>query len=306
MLQLGQTHGNRIYFELGRHKLNTASKKWIQIILEKYQLAPLKKFGQNFLCDGNIVNKIADSMHLSKDDCVLEVGPGLGALTLALAARAGKVVAVEIDKGLVAALKEILADTPNVVVIEGDILKTDIRHIAEKYMNGSFHACGNLPYYITAQCILTLIQSGAKSLTAMVQKEVADRLSSPPGSKIYGSLTASVSYYAKPATLFNVGKSCFYPSPDVDSAIVRMELDRPPFDVSREWYTRIVRACFAMRRKTIYNNLLSEFGKWAGGSARDIITEALQSCQLNPSARAENLSPEDFFHLSDYFSKKMI
>lgn len=284
--------------------MNTASIKTIRGILERYQLAPLKKFGQNFLCDQNIVGKIADSMHLTKDDCVLEVGPGLGALTLALAARAGKVVAVEIDKGFIAALKEILADTPNVVVIEGDILKTDIRQIAGEHMNGSFHACGNLPYYITAQCILTLIESGAKSLTAMVQKEVAERLSSPPGSKIYGSLTASVSYYTNPATLFTVGKNCFYPSPDVDSAIVRMELDRHPFPVSREWYTRIVRAGFAMRRKTIYNNLLSEFGKES--TVKDIILEALQSCRLDPSARAEDLSPEDFFHLSDYFSKKMI
>lgn len=285
--------------------MNTVSKKAILSILEKNQLAPLKKFGQNFLCDQNIVNKIADSMHLTKDDCVLEVGPGLGALTLALAARAGKVLAVEIDKGLITALKEILADTHNVVVIEGDILKTDIRRIAGEHLNGSFHACGNLPYYITAGCILALIESGAKSLTAMVQKEVAERLSASPGTKTYGSLTASVSYYAKPATLFTVGRNCFYPSPDVDSAIVRMELDRQPFPVSREWYTRIVRACFAMRRKTINNNLISEFGASPDDGAKSVIAEALEACRIDPSIRAENLSPEDFYRLSDYFSKNM-
>lgn len=242
-------------------------------------------------------------MQLTKDDCVLEVGPGLGALTLALSERAGKVLAIEIDKGLVQALKEILADVPNVVVIEGDILKTDIRRIAGEYLNGSFHACGNLPYYITAPCILTLIESGARSLTAMVQKEVADRLSSPPGSKNYGSLTASVSYYAKPETLFAVGKNCFYPSPDVDSAIIRIELDRQPFPVNREWYTRIVRACFAMRRKTLYNNLLSEFSQLP--DAKEMVAGALQACNLDPSARAESLSPEDFYHLSGYFSKNL-
>lgn len=304
MLCLGQTHSYRLYFELRRIKVNTASKKNIQIILEKYKLAPLKKFGQNFLADGNIVSKIADSMHLTKDDCVLEVGPGLGALTLALAARAGKVLAVEIDKGMIEALKEILTDSPNVTVIEGDILKTDIRQIAAEQLNDSFHACGNLPYYITAPCILTLIESGAKSLTAMVQKEVAERLSSPPGNKNYGSLTASVSYYAKPETLFTVGKNCFFPSPDVDSAIVRMELDRQPYPVSREWYTRIVRASFAMRRKTVYNNLISEFGKSPDG--KELIVEALHACRLNPSVRAEDLSPEDFYHLSEFFSKRTV
>lgn len=284
--------------------MNIASKKTLIQILDKYGLAPLKKFGQNFLCDGNIVEKIADSMNLTKEDNVLEVGPGLGALTLAIARRAGKVVAVEIDKGLVCALREILADTPNVTVLEGDILKTDIRQITNDLFYGSsFHACGNLPYYITAPCILKLIESGAKSLTAMVQKEVAERLSASPGSKEYGSITASVAYYARPQTLFTVGHACFYPAPEVASAIVRMDMSSPHFNISRSSYTQIVRAAFAMRRKTIYNNLLAEFSGVNGEKAKQTVTDALISCGIRQTARAEELGPEDFLRLASWFEQ---
>lgn len=283
--------------------MNTANKKTITQILNKYELAPLKKFGQNFLCDANIVEKIADSMNISNEDCILEVGPGLGALTQAIARRAKQVLAIEIDKGMVLALKEILADTPNATVLEGDILKTDIRGIAEKNFYGSFHACGNLPYYITAPCILELIESGAKSLTVMVQKEVADRLSASPGNKNYGAITASVAYYARPATLFTVGAGCFYPAPDVESAIIRMDMQKPPFPVSRLWYTKVVRASFAMRRKTMYNNLLSGFAKEGGGGAKAFIAEALAVCGIQPSVRAEDLAPEDFLRLAQFFQE---
>ena len=282
--------------------MNTASGKQTALLLEKYGLAPLKKFGQNFLTDQNITEKIADSMRLSKEDCVFEVGPGLGALTLALASRAKKVICVEIDRGLVAALEEILADTPNVTVICGDILKTDIRQIAKEHFNGSFSACGNLPYYITAASLIKLIESGARDVTVMVQKEVADRLSSPPGSKSYGVLTASVRYYAQPRTLFPVSKNCFYPSPDVDSAIVRMEVEGQHFPVPRDLYMKTVRAAFAARRKTVYNNLSAAFGKKTAGS--DPAGEALAACGIAPSARAEDLSPEEFLCLSGFFLHK--
>ena len=282
--------------------MNTASGKTAAHLLSKYGLAPLKKFGQNFLIDPNITGKIADSMQLTKEDCVFEVGPGLGALTLALARRARKVVSVEIDRGLIAALDEILADVPNVTVIEGDILKTDVRNIVKEHFDGSFSACGNLPYYITAGCVLKLIESGAKDVTVMVQKEVADRLSARPGSKSYGVLTASVRYYTQPKTLFTVSKNCFYPSPDVDSAIVRMDLLEPPFPVSREIYLKTVRAAFAARRKTIYNNLAAAFGKKS--AAGDPAGEALLACNIDPAVRAEDLFPGDFLHLSKYFSDK--
>lgn len=287
--------------------MNTASKSTLIEILNKYGLAPLKKFGQNFLCDGNIVEKIADSMNLTKEDYVLEVGPGLGALTLAIARRAKQVVAVEIDKGLISALREILADAPNVTVIEGDILKTDVRQIINDLFNGSsFHACGNLPYYITAPCILKLIESGAKSLTVMVQKEVAERLSAYPGSKNYGSITASVAYYTHPETLFTVSHACFYPAPDVASAIVHMDMSGPPLPVSRSAYVRIVRAAFAMRRKTIYNNLLAEFSGDYADRAKQAVTSAIISCGIKPAARAEDLSSEDFLRLAIWFEQNSV
>ena len=284
--------------------MNTTSKKVITQLLNKYELAPLKKFGQNFLCDLNIVEKIADSMHISNEDCVLEVGPGLGSLTQAIARHAKQVVAVEIDKGMICALKEVLADTTNITVLEGDILKTDIRSIADSMFYGSFHACGNLPYYITAPCILKLIESGAKSLTVMVQKEVADRLSASPGNKSYGSLTASVAYFTRPVTLFTVSASCFYPVPDVESSIVHMDLSNPPFPVSRSLYTKVVRSSFAMRRKTIYNNLISGFAEESQGDIKKYVTDALEFCDIKPSVRAEDLAPEDFFTLAHYFEEK--
>lgn len=282
--------------------MNTASGKQTARLLAKYGLAPLKKFGQNFLIDPNITGKIADSMHLTKEDCVFEVGPGLGALTLALAARAKKVVCVEIDRGFIDALKEILADTPNVTVLHGDILKTDIRAVAKEHFNGSFSACGNLPYYITAPSLIKLIESGAKDVTVMVQKEVADRLSASPGNKNYGVLTASVRYFTQPKTLFSVSKNCFYPSPDVDSAIVRMDITGTHFSVDRDLYLKTLRAAFAARRKTIYNNLAAAYGKKT--ALADPAGEALAACGINPSARAEDLSPEDFLCLSEFFSHK--
>lgn len=280
----------------------TVSGKTTARLLAKYGLAPLKKFGQNFLIDPNITGKIADTMNLTKEDSVFEVGPGLGALTLALASRAKKVVCVEIDRGFIAALKEILADTPNVTVIKGDILKTDIGAIAKEHFNGSFSACGNLPYYITAGSILKLIESGAKDVTVMVQKEVADRLSAPPGNKNYGVLTASIRYYAQPKTLFSVSKNCFYPSPDVESAIVRMDLAGPHFPVPRELYLKTVRAAFAARRKTVYNNFAAMLGRKS--ALGDPAGEALIACGIDPCARAENLSPEDFLCLTEFFSHK--
>ena len=274
--------------------MNITSPKEISEILAKYGLSPLKKYGQNFLCDGNVVEKIAEGSGVTKDDCVLEVGPGLGALTQTLAKRAKKVVCIEIDSGMVQVLQETLQDFDNVAVINADILKADIPKIISEHFGGeNFHACGNLPYYITAKCILTLIESGAKSLTAMVQKEVADRLSSAPGSKDYGSITASVNYFGTPETLFKVSKNCFYPAPDVDSAIINIKLDGKTPDVSREKYTEIVRACFAMRRKTLYNNLLSAFGKKMQ-NPKEKITQILNECNIDPKSRAENLCVEEF------------
>lgn len=268
--------------------LNITSPREIVRLLKENDLSPLKKFGQNFLCDENIVQKIADSMALTSDDYVLEIGTGLGALTRALASRAKKVVSVEIDKGLLLLHAQTLGDLENVTVIDSDILKCDLLEIGRTYFDGQpFHVCGNLPYYITSKILMQVLESGAPVLfvTAMVQKEVAQRLAAQPGDTDYGALTASCLFYADIDTLFTVSRNCFYPAPDVDSAIIRLRM-HPPCSVSRDAYAAVVRAAFSMRRKTIFNNLK----QLAGSDTKSI----LQSCDIDPNARAQELSPDDF------------
>ena len=274
----------------GETPMKVTSPREISQLLKENNLSPLKKFGQNFLCDENIVQKIADSIGLTDKDYVLEIGTGLGALTQALAARAKKVVSVEIDKGLLALHAQTLAGFENVTVLEGDILKCDLSQICREQFEGKpFHVCGNLPYYITSKILMQVLESDAPalSITAMVQKEVAERLSARPGDTDYGALTASCNYYTQPALLFTVSRNCFYPAPDVDSAILRLDLTHPCFDLPREQYAAVVRAAFAMRRKTIFNNL-KEFC----GNQKAVL--ALDSCKIDPKTRAQDLSPEDF------------
>lgn len=280
--------------------MNITSPREITQLLSEYHLSPLKKFGQNFLCDENIVQKIADSIGLTPDRCALEIGTGLGALTRALSVRAKKVVSVEIDRGLLALHGKTLAGLPNVTVLEGDILKYDLKGLCADYFGGSpFHVCGNLPYYITSKILMQVLESGApvRSITAMVQKEVAQRLSARPGDTDYGALTASCLYFSQPETLFTVSRNCFYPAPDVDSAIIRMELSRPACGVARSDYTAVIRAAFSMRRKTIYNNLKP----LAGSNAKFI----LKSCKIDPNARAQELSPSQFCDIAKLIFQKL-
>ncbi len=274
------------------------SQRAVTAILDRYSVAPLKKLGQNFLIDENIVEKIADAAVLS--DCVLEIGPGMGALTRKLAVRAKNVVAVEIDSGMVSVLKETLGDIQNVEIVNADILKTDIRDISERYFSGKpFSVAGNLPYYITAKCILHVLDSCAPvaGFTAMVQREVADRLAAQPGNGDYGALTVSVRYYGAFKKLFGVSASCFYPKPDVESAVVRI-MPKNMFDVSREQYSRTVRMLFAMRRKTLLNNL-----KTGIAVSSEKATGLLEAAGLDPSARAETLQPKDFARLAEVIIK---
>ncbi len=269
--------------------VDAASPREIARLLAEKGLSPLKKFGQNFLIDKNIVNKIAAAA-VCEGGFVLEIGAGLGALTTALSDIAQKVAAVEIDRGLYAALTETLAGRGNVILIEGDILKTEIGGISKKYFNcEAFSVCGNLPYYITSKILIGVLESGApiSSFTFMVQKEVARRLSADAGDADYGALTASCRYYGKPELLFKVSKNCFYPAPDVDSAVVRMNLSGKRPDVSRENYVKTVRAAFAMRRKTIYNNLIKIAGK-------ETLAAALAGSCIAENARAQDVSPEKF------------
>lgn len=277
---------------------NVTSPREITRLLSENKLSPLKKFGQNFLCDENIVQKIADSMALVPDDFVLEVGTGLGALTRALSARAKKVVSVEIDKGLLALHGRTLSDLSNVTVLDGDILKCDLSQICGEHFDSKpFHVCGNLPYYITSKILMHVLESGAPvlSLTAMVQKEVAERLCASPGHTDYGALTASCLFYGQVRLLFTVSHNCFYPAPDVDSAIIRLDVD-PICDVPRKDYAAVVRAAFSMRRKTIFNNLKPLLG----GDAKSI----LESCKIDPKARAQELSPSDFCEIAKTIFQK--
>ena len=268
----------------------------IQELLKKYGLSPLKKLGQNFLTDANVIKNIVDSMPIDENSNVLEIGPGLGSLTREIAKKAKRVVAVDIDAGMVRVLSDTFKETKNVTIIHKDILKTDIEEIKNTYFDGEeFHACGNLPYYITAKCLLKMCESGAKSMTAMVQKEVAERLAAAPGTKEYGSITASIAYYSVPKMLFTVSKNCFYPAPDVESAIISAVLNDKTLDINRDKYTEVLRACFAQRRKTIFNNLSSAYGKKI---SKDDIKAALTDTGITPETRAEMLSPETFANLA--------
>ena len=275
------------------------SPKAVTDILGRHSMAPLKKLGQNFLIDENVVNKIAEAA--SDGGNVLEIGPGMGALTRALAKCSQKVVAVEIDAGMLRIHEETLADLDNVTVIHGDILKTDIKKIGEEYFGGEpFCVAGNLPYYITAKCILQVLDSGApvKRFTAMVQREVADRLASQSGDSDYGALTASVAYYGSAEFLFPVSAGCFYPRPEVESAIVRI-LPEAQFDIDREAYTKAVRVLFAMRRKTVQNNLKNGIGVNATKAG-----ELLEQAGIDPMQRAEELTPRQFAKLAEVLKNR--
>lgn len=275
------------------------SPKVISELLKKYQLAPLKKLGQNFLRDENIVSKIAEAA-VRPGENALEIGPGLGVLTQALARRAKKVVAVEIDKGMVQVLSQTLDGLGNTQVLWQDFLKADLQEIAREHFGGEpFAVVGNLPYYITSKCLLAVLEAQAPVLrfTAMVQKEVAERLMAGPGDANYGAITASVAYYGRVQQLFTVSRNCFLPAPDVDSAVIGIE-PKAQFDVPREDYTKIVRGLFAQRRKTLQNNMKNSLQM-----KNDEIQLALEKAEIPANSRAENLSPQDFAKLAEIICK---
>lgn len=273
--------------------MNNISLNLIKELLEKNKLSPLKKLGQNFLIDSNITEKIASSIPDSSN--VIEIGPGLGSLTSKLAEKAKNVVAIDIDSGMIRVLSELFAGCKNVHIVHADILKTDLDETAKKYFGDSeYHVCGNLPYYITAKCLLKICESGSASMTAMVQKEVAERIVSEPGTKDYGILTASLAYYASPKTLFTVSRNCFYPVPDVESAVISSQLGVKLINADRKAYISTVKGCFAQRRKTIFNNISSSFRS----HSKEEIREILAKLNIPETERAENLTPQQFADLS--------
>ena len=229
-------------------------------VINKYSFAFQKKFGQNFLIDANILENIVGAAEISKEDFVLEIGPGIGTMTQYLCEAAGQVVAVEIDKMLIPILQDTLSEYDNVEIINQDVLKVDIKSLAEEKNQGKpIKVVANLPYYITTPIIMGLFESKVpiESITIMVQKEVADRMQTGPGSKDYGALSLAVQYYADAKVMLNVSASCFMPRPNVDSAVIQLTRHRKaPVDVEDEKLMfQIIRASFNQRRKTLVNGL---------------------------------------------------
>ena len=273
-------------------------------VINKHEFAFQKKFGQNFLIDEGIVNKIVREAGVTKDDFVLEIGPGIGTMTQLLCEQAGGVAAVEIDTNLIPILKETLAEYDNVTIINEDLLKVDIKKLAEEKNGGKpIKVVANLPYYITTPIIMGLFESNVPidSITVMVQKEVADRMQVGPGTKDYGALSLAVQYYSKPQVVINVPPECFIPRPNVGSAVIRLtRYKEPPVKVKDEKLMfKLIRASFNQRRKTLANGLNNSpeinFSK-------EEITAAIESLHKGPSIRGEALTLSEFAALSDYFS----
>ena len=274
-------------------------------VIKKYEFCFQKKFGQNFLIDGHVLDKIIAGAGVTKDDMVLEIGPGIGTMTQYLAESAGQVIAVEIDTNLLPILTDTLKDYSNIKVINQDILKVDINELVKEYNNGRpIKVVANLPYYITTPIIMGLFESNVPidNITVMVQKEVADRMQVGPGSKDYGALSLAVQYYASPYIVANVPPNCFTPRPNVGSAVIRLtRYQEPPVQVKDpKLMFKLIRASFNQRRKTLQNGLNNSpeisFSK-------EEITKAIESLGVSPSVRGEALSLEQFAQLANYFAQ---
>lgn len=277
-------------------------------VLQKYDFTFQKKFGQNFLIDTHVLDKIISAAHITKEDMVLEIGPGIGTMTQYLAEAAGKVIAVEIDKNLIPILSDTLSEYQNVRIINEDVLKLDLRKLADEENGGkAIKVVANLPYYITTPIIMGLFENHVpvESITVMVQKEVADRMQTGPGSKDYGALSLAVQYYAEPYIVANVPPNCFMPRPKVGSAVIRLTRHKePPVEVKDEKLMfDIIRASFNQRRKTLANGLNNSDKITC---SKEIITEAIEKLGKGPSVRGEALSLQEFASLSnDIFERDM-
>ena len=274
-------------------------------VLQKYEFVFQKKFGQNFLIDTHVLDKIINAADITKDDFVLEIGPGIGTMTQYLACAAREDYAVEIDKALIPILEDTLQDYDNVTVLNEDILKVDIRKLAEERNQGKpIKVVANLPYYITTPIIMGLFEGHVpiESITVMVQKEVADRMQVGPGTKDYGALSLAVQYYAQPYIVANVPPNCFMPRPKVGSAVIRLtrHTEAPVKTVDEKLMFRLIRASFNQRRKTLVNSLKNSselsFGK-------EEIQEAIAACGFSEGVRGEALTLADFAALTNALRK---
>ena len=274
--------------------------------IKKYEFAFQKKFGQNFLIDDHVITKIINAAEITKDDLVLEIGPGIGTMTQYLAESARKVIAVEIDKNLIPILGETLAEYDNVTVINEDILKLDInRLVAEENAGKPIKVVANLPYYITTPIIMGLFESHVPvdNITVMVQKEVAERMQAGPGSKDYGALSLAVQYYADPYIVANVPPNCFIPRPGVGSAVIRLtRYEEPPVTVKDESLMfKLIRASFNQRRKTLQNGIANS-PELPYSKAQ--VEKALEKMGLAANVRGESLTLAEFAKLSDIISEE--
>lgn len=276
-------------------------------VLNKYNFNFRKKFGQNFLIDTHVLDKIVKGAGVTEEDCVLEIGPGIGTLTQYLLEAAREVIAVEIDDSLIPILADTLSPYNNITVIHKDILKVDIGKLVEERNGGKpIKVVANLPYYITTPIIMGLFESHVPldSVTVMVQKEVADRMQAAPGTKDYGALSLAVQYYAEPYIVANVPPNCFMPRPNVGSSVIRLTLhgEKPVEVLDEKLMFKIIRASFNQRRKTLVNGLNnnSEISL-----SKELIAESIEEIGMSPTIRGEVLSLEQFARLSNVIYKKL-
>lgn len=281
-------------------------------VLQKYGFNFQKKFGQNFLIDTHVLDKIIDAANITKDDFVLEIGPGIGTMTQYLCENARQVVAIEIDKNLIPILEDTLSAYDNVEVINDDVLKVDLEKLAAEKNNGRpIKVVANLPYYITTPIIMGLFEKKVplESITIMVQKEVADRMQVGPGTKDYGALSLAVQYYAKPQIVANVPPNCFIPRPNVGSAVIKLtRYDKPPVEVAdEELMFALIRASFNQRRKTMMNSLSNGLaGLCKKQYSKEQLQQALTQAGLSLTIRGEALTLEQFANLSNILSSYTI
>ena len=272
-------------------------------LIKKYDFPVQKKYGQNFLTDSDVLESVVLAAGVTKEDTVLEIGPGMGSLTAYLLNAAKKVIAVEVDKMLIPILEEVLAGAENLVLINYDILKIDLESLLKKEAPGQkIKVAANLPYYITTSVVMELLEnhSGIESITVMVQKEVAERMCTGPGSKAYGALSLAVQFYSKPEIVRSVSKNCFVPRPDVDSAVIRLDIyepeKRPVKTADPEKMFKVIRAAFNQRRKTLANALSNAADL---SYTKEDVTKALKDMGLSESIRGEALSLFEFARLAD-------
>ena len=276
-------------------------------VLARFGIRARKKYGQNFLTDGNIVRGIVEAAGITKDDCVLEIGPGIGTMTQYLSEAAGTVVCVEIDETLRPVLSQTLEDCGNVEIIWGDVLKTDLKELSERFNEGKpLKVVANLPYYVTTPILLRLLEDKGRfeSITVMVQKEVAERICAGPGNKEYGALSLAVQYYSSPELVLKVPPACFMPRPAVESAVLHLQAyEEPPVEADEKFMFALIRASFNQRRKKLATGISHGFHYKGRVLTRKEAEEALAAIGLSPDIRGEKLSLEEFAALSRQLEK---